>query len=50
MTYCTSVNCPYKNNCSRQTKDETDDVEDAYYNFEYCGCDADNGFADYIKR
>ena len=49
MTFCTSTNCPYINECARQTRNDIDDVNDTYYNFEYNGCDAFNGFPDYVK-
>ena len=49
MTYCTSTNCPYIKQCARQTRDDIDEVNDTYYNYEYSGCDALNGYSDYVK-
>lgn len=50
MTLCTSTNCVYRNECGRQTRNDIDDTNDTYYNFEYSGCDADNGYSDYVKK
>lgn len=49
MTLCTSENCPYVKQCGRQARDDVDEIEDTFYNFEYGGCDLDNGFSDYLK-
>lgn len=47
ITMCTSENCPMKDTCYRvQARPST---YQSWGNFEYYGCDKDNGFCDYIK-
>lgn len=46
ITMCSSINCPEKNNCYRQTKEIS--KSQAWYNYEL-SCSEFTGFPDFIK-
>lgn len=47
ITKCTSATCQYKDTCYRQVNDNSDDVNQSWYNFEY-DCNEVSSFSDFI--